>query len=93
MNGHPRRSAYEVALAQFDEATSKMPHLSPNTIKFMRVSKRELIVNFPVEMDDGRIEMYTGYRVHHSTVRGPTKGGFAITPILPWTKHAPWPCG
>ena len=82
MNGHPRRSAYEVALAQFDEATSKMPHLSPNTIKFMRVSKRELIVNFPVEMDDGRIEMYTGYRVHHSTVRGPTKGGIRYHPDL-----------
>lgn len=82
MNGHPRRSAYEVALAQFDEATSKMPHLSPNTIKFMRVPKRELIVNFPVEMDDGRIEMYTGYRVHHSTVRGPTKGGIRYHPDL-----------
>ncbi len=82
MNGHPRRSAYEVALAQFDEATSQMPHLSPNTIKFMRVPKRELIVNFPVEMDDGRIEMYTGYRVHHSTVRGPTKGGIRYHPDL-----------
>ena len=82
MNGHPRRSAYDVALAQFDEATSQMPHLSPNTIKFMRVSKRELIVNFPVEMDDGRIEMYTGYRVHHSTVRGPTKGGIRYHPAV-----------
>jgi len=80
MNGHPRRSAYEVALAQFDEATSQMPHLSPNTIKFMRIPKRELTVNFPVEMDDGRIEMYTGYRVHHSTVRGPTKGGIRYHP-------------
>ncbi len=80
MNGHPRRSAYEVALAQFDEATSQMPHLSPNTIKFMRVPKRELTVNFPVEMDDGRIEIYTGYRVHHSTVRGPTKGGIRYHP-------------
>ena len=82
MNGHPRRSAYEVALAQFDEATSQMPHLSPNTIKFMRVPKRELTVNFPVEMDDGRIEMYTGYRVHHSTVRGPTKGGIRYHPAV-----------
>src|SRR5439155_1241475 len=36
---------------------------------------RELTVNFPVQMDDGSVRMFTGYRVHHSTVLGPTKGG------------------
>jgi glutamate dehydrogenase (NAD(P)+) len=74
MNGHPRRSAYEVALAQYDEAVEIMG-LDPNTAKILRLPKRELTVNFPVEMDDGRIEIFTGYRVHHSTVKGPTKGG------------------
>jgi glutamate dehydrogenase (NAD(P)+) len=74
MNGHPRRSAYEVALAQYDEAVEIM-HLDPNTAKIMRLPKRELTVNFPVEMDDGRIEIFTGFRVHHSTIKGPTKGG------------------
>mgnify|MGYP000022788790 CR=1 FL=1 len=74
MNGHPRRSAYEVALAQYDEAV-KIMNLDPNTAKIMRLPKRELTVNFPVEMDDGRIEIFTGYRVHHSTIKGPTKGG------------------
>lgn len=74
MNGHPRRSAYEVALAQYDEAVEIM-HLDPNTAKIMRLPKRELTVHFPVEMDDGRIEIFTGYRVHHSTIKGPTKGG------------------
>lgn len=78
-NGHPRRSAYEVALAQYDEAVGYM-HLRPDVIEFMRVPKRELTVNFPVEMDDDKIRMFTGYRVHHSTVRGPTKGGIRYHP-------------
>ncbi len=78
-NGHLRRSAYEVALDQYDEAVSYM-NLRPDVVEFMRVPKRELIVNFPVEMDDGNIQMFTGYRVHHNTVRGPTKGGIRYHP-------------
>ncbi|MCB0199709.1 MAG: Glu/Leu/Phe/Val dehydrogenase [Anaerolineae bacterium] len=80
MNEHPRRSAHEVALAQYDEAISLMPDLNPNAAAIMRVAKRELTVNFPVEMDDGRIEVFTGFRVHHSTVKGPTKGGIRYHP-------------
>ena len=80
MNGHIRRSAHEVALAQYDEAISHMPELNPNAAAIMRVPKRELTVNFPVEMDDGRIEIFTGFRVHHSTVKGPTKGGIRYHP-------------
>ncbi|MFN8372906.1 MAG: Glu/Leu/Phe/Val dehydrogenase [Anaerolineae bacterium] len=41
----------------------------------MRWPRREFTVNFPVRRDDGRIEMFTGYRVHHNTVLGPSKGG------------------
>jgi len=80
MNEHPRRSAHEVALAQYDEAVSLMPDLNPNSAAIMRVAKRELTVNFPVEMDDGRIEIFTGFRVHHNTVKGPTKGGIRYHP-------------
>lgn len=80
MDEHPRRSAHDVALAQYDEAVSLMPDLNPNAAAIMRVAKRELTVNFPVEMDDGRIEVFTGFRVHHSTVRGPTKGGIRYHP-------------
>lgn len=79
MTTQPHRNAYEVALAQYDEAVSHM-NLAPDTVEFMRMPKRELTVNFPVQMDDGRIHMYTGYRVHHSTVRGPTKGGIRYHP-------------
>lgn len=42
--------------------------------------ERELTVNLPVEMDDGRTELFTGYRVQHSRVRGPAKGGFRYHP-------------
>lgn len=79
MNGHPRRSAYDVALAQYDEAISHM-ELKPSSAAIMRVPKRELTVNFPVEMDDGTTVIFQGFRVHHSTVRGPTKGGIRYHP-------------
>ena len=79
MDGQPRRSAYEVALAQYDEAVSHMD-LHPNTVAIMRLPKRELTVNFPVMMDDGHVEIYKGFRVHHSTIKGPTKGGIRYHP-------------
>ena len=42
--------------------------------------KRELHVNFPVRMDNGDIKIFTGYRVHHNTVLGPSKGGIRYAP-------------
>ncbi len=74
-----RRSAYDVALAQFNEAAQYL-NLPEDVQAFLRTPKRELIVHFPVIMDDGHIEMFTGYRVHHSTVKGPTKGGIRYHP-------------
>ncbi len=79
MSEFVRRSAYEVALAQYDEAVSYM-NLNPDSAAILRVPKRELTVNFPVVMDDGYVKIYTGYRVHHSTVKGPTKGGIRYHP-------------
>jgi glutamate dehydrogenase (NAD(P)+) len=49
--------------------------LDENVVEFMRWPQREFTVNFPVRRDTGKIEMFTGYRVHHSTVMGPSKGG------------------
>jgi glutamate dehydrogenase (NAD(P)+) len=46
----------------------------------LRECERELIVHFPVKMDDGRIEVFTGYRVQHSDIRGPAKGGIRFHP-------------
>lgn len=65
---------YETALAQYERATRRMS-LDENVIEYMRWPRREFIVNFPVKRDNGKIEMFTGYRVHHSTVMGPSKGG------------------
>jgi glutamate dehydrogenase (NAD(P)+) len=46
----------------------------------LRKPKRELTVNFPVKMDDGSVKVFTGHRVHHSIVLGPTKGGIRYHP-------------
>src|SRR5260370_3965796 len=48
----------------------------------LRKPKRELIVNFPVRMDNGDVEMYTGYRVQHNINRGPAKGGIRFSPLV-----------
>ncbi|MFX1345986.1 MAG: Glu/Leu/Phe/Val dehydrogenase [Promethearchaeota archaeon] len=49
--------------------------LSENLKKFLKRIERSLIVSIPIKMDDGKLEIFEGYRVHHSTIRGPGKGG------------------
>ncbi len=70
---------FEVAVAQFDEAAERLG-LSQSMRAILRKPKRELIVNFPVRMDNGDIEMFTGYRVQHNITRGPAKGGIRFSP-------------
>ena len=65
---------WAVAQAQFDHAADQLD-LDPGLRKVLRVPKRELTVNFPVTMDDGHVEVFTGYRVQHNLSRGPAKGG------------------
>jgi glutamate dehydrogenase (NAD(P)+) len=67
-------SAYQTALAQYERAVSHLS-LDENLVEYMRWPRRELTVNFPVRRDNGKVEMFTGYRVHHSTIMGPSKGG------------------
>ena len=69
-----RESAYAVAQAQLDVVANVMD-LEEHLHAYLRVPQRELIVHFPVRMDDGSSKMFTGFRVHHNTVKGPTKGG------------------
>ena len=73
------KSAYQVALEQFDEASRHLD-LAPDIIELLLLPQRELTVNFPVEMDDGDVTMFTGYRVQHNTSRGPAKGGIRYHP-------------
>ncbi len=70
---------YEVAVEQFDEAADRLG-LAQSMRAILRKPKRELIVNFPVRMDNGDVEMFTGYRVQHNINRGPAKGGIRFSP-------------
>jgi glutamate dehydrogenase (NAD(P)+) len=70
----PAINAWDVAQQQFDLAAEQL-HLSPGLRKVLREPKRELTVHFPVKMDDGSVEVFTGYRVQHNLARGPAKGG------------------
>jgi len=70
----PGENPWEMALRQFNSAADHLP-LKRGIRDFLVLPHRELTVNFPVQMDDGGVRIFTGYRVHHSTVLGPTKGG------------------
>ena len=65
---------WDVAQAQFDAAAEQLD-LDPGLRRVLRVPQRELTVNFPVTMDDGHVEVFTGFRIQHNVSRGPGKGG------------------
>lgn len=71
--------AYKTALEQFDRAVSHM-RMDDGLAEYLRYPRREFTVNFPVRRDDGRVEMFTGYRVHHNTALGASKGGLRYSP-------------
>ena len=70
---------FRLAVAQFDQAAEAM-ELDHNLRERLKLPQRSLIVSVPVRMDDGRVEVYTGYRVQHDSSRGPTKGGIRYHP-------------
>jgi glutamate dehydrogenase (NAD(P)+) len=74
-----KESPWQIALKQFDRAAAYLD-LKRGVCDFLRYPKRELIVHFPVQMDDGSVKIFTGYRVHHNTTLGPTKGGIRYHP-------------
>src|SRR6478735_4881935 len=65
---------WEVAQRQFDLAAERL-QLDPGLRRVLREPRRELTVHFPVHMDDGSVQVFTGYRVQHNLGRGPAKGG------------------
>ncbi len=77
--GRSEDNPYANALTQFDKAVSHL-NLKRGVIDMLRCPKRELSVNFPVMMDNEDIRIFRGYRVHHSAVKGPTKGGIRYSP-------------
>src|SRR5690349_8622295 len=70
---------WEAQSARFDVAAKKL-NLDEGLWKIMRYPNRELIVHIPVSMDNGHIEVFTGFRVQHSIARGPGKGGVRYGP-------------
>jgi glutamate dehydrogenase (NAD(P)+) len=73
-------NSFHIAAQQFDRAVSYMPQLKRGVVEYLKRPHRTVIVEFPVEMDDGSVRTFVGYRVLHSQVRGPGKGGIRYHP-------------
>ena len=76
---NPDMNVFENALKQFDAAASIL-NLTPNQIAVIKQPRRVVKVKLPVRMDDGRIEIFMGFRVQHNIGRGPAKGGVRFHP-------------
>ena len=74
-----KKNAYEAALENFDMAADAL-ELDHDTREIIKYPERVLEVSLPVRMYDGRIHRFQGYRVQHSTARGPAKGGIRYHP-------------
>ena len=73
------KNPWLAAEARFDEAAARLK-LDDGTRKVLGTSAKEITVHIPVLLDDGRLEVFTGYRVQHSVARGPAKGGIRFAP-------------
>jgi glutamate dehydrogenase (NAD(P)+) len=78
-NSEFESNLYTTALAQLDRVAGLL-RLDPDVHHRLRLPRRALVVSIPVRMDSGRTEVFVGYRVHHNTVLGPTKGGLRYAP-------------
>ncbi len=76
---HMETNPWEAQAARFELAARKL-NLDPGLWKILSQPAREITVHIPVQMDDGRMELFTGYRVQHSMARGPAKGGIRYAP-------------
>ena len=76
-----KESMYETVIKQFNE-TADIINLNPNIRKILSITNNEIIVHFPVKMDNGEVEIFTGYRVQHNNALGPYKGGLRYHPTV-----------
>jgi len=76
-----RSATSEMAIQQFDLAANKLA-IDPNLAVRLRRPDRAMIVSVPTRMDDGRVHVFTGYRVQHNDVLGPFKGGIRYHPAV-----------
>ena len=71
---------FHIAQQQFSDAVRYIPDISEGLIEYMKRPDHTLTVEFPIETEDGRVRSFVGYRVLHSRVRGPGKGGIRFHP-------------
>jgi len=76
-----KASVYGNVTKQFNKAADLM-ELDTDVREILRHTTNEIVVNFPVRMDDGRVQVFTGYRVQHNNVLGPYKGGLRYHPAV-----------
>jgi glutamate dehydrogenase/leucine dehydrogenase len=92
------KNAYDVAMENFDIAADAL-NLDTGIREMIKYPERILMVTLPVRMNDGRIKRFEGYRVQHSTVRGPAKGGIRYHPnvtldeVKALATWMTWKCG
>lgn len=68
-------------MRQFNYSADNI-NLNPNIRKILSITNNELVVHFPVKMDNGDVEVFTGYRVQHNNALGPYKGGLRYHPTV-----------
>lgn len=76
-----KRGMLDNVLEQFNSAADKID-LNPNVRKILSITNTEIIIHFPVRMDNGNVEIFTGYRVQHNNALGPYKGGLRYHPTV-----------
>lgn len=76
-----RTNLYENVIKQLENAEDVV-HFDRDICKILAETMNELIVHFPVKMDDGKVKMLTGYRVQHNNALGPFKGGLRFHPLV-----------
>ena len=89
---HLRENPYELGRAQLRRVGEAFG-VDPDLIGVLCECKKTVEVSVPVEMDDGAVRVFQGYRVVHNVTRGPAKGAFATTPASPATRSRPSRCG
>ncbi|TXE06560.1 Glu/Leu/Phe/Val dehydrogenase [Gelidibacter salicanalis] len=77
----PKQGMLQNVMQQFEAAAERM-NLNPNIKKILAVTNNELIIHFPVRMDNGEVEIFKGYRVQHNNALGPYKGGLRYHPTI-----------
>jgi glutamate dehydrogenase (NAD(P)+) len=87
---HDELNVYKSAEARFEIAAQKLG-LEDGLYRYLKYPSKEITVYIPVALDNGTLEVFVGYRVLHSTVRGPGKGGIRFSRrMFRSTKCALW---